>query len=112
MVQSLADLVASAMNVRVVYGDPISAEGKTIIPVAKVSGGFGARARPEGSEAPEGESASQGGGAGGGFSARPVGLIEVTPQRTRFIPAQNTTGVWMAAAGGLLLGLFLFRRRR
>ena len=32
----------NSASVKTVYGDPITAEGKTIIPVAKVTYGFGA----------------------------------------------------------------------
>lgn len=115
LVQSLADQFAGAMNVRMVYGDAINAEGKTIIPVAKVAGGFGAKAGRQGEDAgEEGESKdSDRGGAGGGFSAKPIGLIEITPDKTRFIPVQKSTNyLWLAGAGGFILGLLLFKRRR
>lgn len=116
LVQSLANQVATALNVRMIYGEPISAEGKTIIPVAKVAGGFGAGSGPDArdnadTEDGEGNSAATG-GAGGGFAARPVGLIEITPQKTRFIPVKSNAGLWAAAAGGFVLGVLLFRRRR
>lgn len=39
--QSLAERLQQSANVSSVFGEPIAAQGRTIIPVAKISYGFG-----------------------------------------------------------------------
>lgn len=78
IVRKLGETLSSTATVKSVFGDPIHAEGRTVIPVARViygfGGGFGSghgqplRADEAGS-APEGE----GGGGGGGALAYPAG---------------------------------------
>ena len=114
-IQSLSERLQSSANVKTVYGDPIVAEGKTIIPVARVAYGFGGgsgsrKMEGEGGEENEGgESAGSGGG--GGVAASPVGVVEITPQETRFIPFEERRKLVLALMIGLFLGLFIGRRR-
>ncbi len=72
-------------SVEAVYGQPVESEGKIIIPVASVSYAFGLGIG-EG-QGPQLEGGSQpsgsGGGGGGGVQAKPVAVIEITPERTR-----------------------------
>jgi uncharacterized spore protein YtfJ len=94
-----------------VYGDPISAEEKTIIPVAKVGYCFGVGLNPlrKGSEPqPEGMEA---GGMGGGIRVRPLGVVEVTKEGRRFIPIGERRNVAGALLLGVLLGLLIASRR-
>jgi len=99
-------------GINTVYGDPIVAEGKTIIPVAKVAYGFGAGAGPprkgEGEDQTGGKEA---GGGGGGIVARPVGVIEITKEETKFVPIDERRKLAGALIIGLLLGLWLGSRR-
>jgi len=44
LLQSLKDSVLTQASVKTIYGEPIQAQGKTIIPVARISYGFGAGA--------------------------------------------------------------------
>jgi uncharacterized spore protein YtfJ len=61
-------------GVRTVYGDPISAEGRTIIPVARVAYGFGGGGGTSGTPAaPAPNLTGEGAGGGGGGHAVPVG---------------------------------------
>jgi uncharacterized spore protein YtfJ len=105
--QSIIDRIQSSASVKTVYGDPITAEGKTIVPVAKVGYCFGvgigprpAILRREGEEHTEGKET---GGMGGGFRAKPLGVLEITKDETKFIPIGETGKL----AGALLIGLFL-----
>ena len=41
LIQSISERVQTTASVKAVYGEPITAEGKTIIPVARVRYGFG-----------------------------------------------------------------------
>lgn len=114
--QSFVDSLGST-GVKKIFGDPISAEGRTIIPVAKLAYGFGGgveykpssggNGREQSSEAVKTE--SEGTGGGGGIAAMPLGVIEVTRDETRYIPVNNSRKLLGAMAMGLLAGL-AFRR--
>ena len=102
-------------NIKTIYGEPIEVEGKSIIPVAKVmyglGGGFGKaktidrEGRKE--EKPAGESG------GGGIRIVPIGVIEVSRDKTNFVSLDNKKVsllivVLIAFLAGLILGRFLF----
>jgi uncharacterized spore protein YtfJ len=44
LLQSLKESILSQANVKAIYGEPISAHGKTVIPVARIMYGYGAGA--------------------------------------------------------------------
>ena len=87
LLQSLKDSIVGQAGVKTVFGEPIAAQGKTIIPIAKLIYGYGGGAGTGG----VGNSGAQGEGGGGGAGVRaiPVGVIEVSDQQTRFIPITN-----------------------
>ncbi|MDA0204387.1 MAG: spore germination protein GerW family protein [Acidobacteria bacterium] len=109
MLGKIGESLASTATVRSVFGEPIHAEGKTIIPVAKVAYGFGAGGGPKPSKRNQGPGeAPDGGGGGGGVRAFPAGALEITQAGTRFVPFTDyrlVIGVF--TAGFLLGGLFL-----
>jgi uncharacterized spore protein YtfJ len=109
--QSLLDRLQQSANVKAVYGEPITAQGKTIIPVAKVGFGLGGGSGPNKPATAGDEKHGEGLGMGGGVGAKPMGVLEVTPEATRFIPITSDKKLLGAAAIGLLLGLILGRRR-
>jgi uncharacterized spore protein YtfJ len=41
LLQSLKESILSQANVKAIYGEPIAAHGKTVIPVAKIMYGYG-----------------------------------------------------------------------
>lgn len=85
LLERLADRLAGQASVRTVYGEPISTEGVTVIPVAKVRFGFGGGAgREVGAERSGG-----GGGGGGGAEARPLGFIEIKEGAATFTPIRE-----------------------
>ena len=45
LLQSLKENILGQAGVKTIYGEPISAQGKTVIPVAKVAYGYGAGRR-------------------------------------------------------------------
>jgi hypothetical protein len=63
--RSLGDHLQVGASVRNVYGDPVNVGGRTVIPIARVSYGFGV------GESEEDRSERAGSGTGGGLSARP-----------------------------------------
>lgn len=109
--ESIRGPLENTADVRKVFGEPIKLEGRTIIPVARVAygfgGGFGSQQK---SQAESGERG--GGGGGGGVKAMPVGVIEVTPTETRFIPITDGRRMAAAAGLGLLVGMFFAHRRK
>jgi len=90
------DELQKTANVNAVFGPPVTTGDKTIIPIASVTYGFGLGF---GEESQEGDSDSAGGG-GGAAIAKPLGLAEITPERTRIEPIVNEQAV---VAGGLAL---------
>jgi uncharacterized spore protein YtfJ len=109
ILQSVKESILAA-NVKSVYGEPISAQGKTVIPVAKIMYGYGGG----GGAGAGGDAKARGEGAGGGGGARaiPMGVIEVSDQQTRFVPITSRKKLAGAVAAGLVLGLLFARRRR
>jgi len=91
LIEGALDKVRATAGVKTVYGEPITLDGKTIIPIAKV-------------------------GAGVGADAAPVGVVEVSEQETKFVPInvrkKLTIAGALGAATGMLFGLFLGRSRR
>lgn len=106
--ESMFEPLTRSASVKSVYGEAISANGKTIIPVARVAYGFGGgRGRkPDESNPKEGE------GGGGGVYAVPVGVLEVSETETRFIPLSDKRRLAGAALIGFCMGAWWARRRR
>ena len=102
--QELLSSVLKNAGARTVYGDPVSAEGKTVVPVARVRFGFGG-----GSGKQTGQEPGEGGGGGGGIMARPVGLIEITSNETRFVPIVDPQSMAFALGFGIVFGWLVGR---
>jgi len=121
--EPIAEVFERNLSVRHVYAEPVRHGDTTIIPVAKVSYGFGA-----GGRRPAGRSAetdghtptdasgaeAQGGGGGGGGGARmtPVGALEIGPHGTRFIRYDELPRLAAAFAVGIGAGMLLASRMR
>ena len=103
--QSISQPLQTSATVKAVFGEAITAQGKTIIPVARVAFGFGGGS---GQGRPEGE----GRGGGGGVAAMPLGVYEVTAEETRFVPLNEGRNLLLAVAAGFVIGSFLARHRR
>lgn len=110
--KSIVEPLHASATVSRIYGEPVTAHGRTIIPVARVRYGFGGGAG-HGAKREEPVSGEGGGeGGGGGVMASPVGVIEITDQHTRFIPLHSHLGVAAAAFLGIGLGMLFSRRKR
>jgi len=101
---SQIETTPTSASARMVFGEPIKVGDRTIVPVARVGGGFGLgfggkRTLPETGEAAA-EQASRGGGGGGRLSARPVAVIEVSPEKVRVKPIVDVTRIVLS---GMLL---------
>jgi uncharacterized spore protein YtfJ len=109
--QSLAGCIQHGASAKTVFGEPITAEGRTLIPVAKVGYGWGGGLRPNQADPAEQETAEPRLGFGGGLGAKPLGVFEVSQEGTKFIPIGIGKKILGALAAGLIVGLILGRRR-
>lgn len=108
--QVMIDRLQGSASAKIIYGDPVTAHGRTIIPVGKVAWGFGGglgpgRIRPENLD-----KGSVGEGGGGGVAATPVGIIEISDAGTRFISIEQSWKPWAGLAAGILVGLIVGRK--
>ena len=102
----ISERVEGSANVSTVYGEPILAEGKTIIPVARVRYGFGGGF----GEGKGNEDEGQGGGGGGGAEVTPIGVIEITPEETRYISFEDRSRLIKAGFAFGLIAMFILGR--
>jgi uncharacterized spore protein YtfJ len=107
--ESLAERLRSTATVESVYGQPIHAEGRTIVPVARVAYGFGGGAADKNGKPEDGRPAT-GNGGGGGVRAVPAGVVELTRGGTRFVPIGIGRRLLAAGLLGLSIGVALGRR--
>jgi uncharacterized spore protein YtfJ len=110
ILQSLKESILTQASVKALYGEPISANGKTVIPVAKIMYAYGAGAGTGG--VGDSSARGEGGGGGGGVRAVPVGVIEISEQQTRFVPVTDRKKLAGAVLAGIGLGMWLGWRRR
>lgn len=93
-------------SVGAVFGEPVPAGEKSILPVADIKYGFGF-GYGEGTTPAEGEeeapSSGQGGGAGGGIAARPVAVLEVSAEGVTVKPVMDESRIALA---GILAGIW------
>ena len=105
--QSVAARIGESANVKSVYGEPILAQGRTIIPVARVCYGLGGGAgKRQQAEHGEGE------GGGGGLIAMPVGVFEVSDTGTRFVGLHDKRKMTAVGLVSFCLGMLVKSRRR
>ena len=112
--RKVTERLETSASVKTVYGEPMSIEGKAIIPVARVRYGFGAGGGSvsSGRENSDSGAENSGGGGGGGIEVTPVGIIEITAGETRFIPFEEKRRIVRALVIGTLIALFLLLRRK
>jgi uncharacterized spore protein YtfJ len=104
---TLADRFSTTGKVQSVFGEPIEAHGRTIIPVARVQYGLGAGGGGENKSNAEGTAGGAGGG--GGVKVTPIGVIEVSDAGTHFIRFFDPKMTARLVVGGIIIG-FLLRR--
>ncbi len=122
--ENLATRLGQTTTVKNVYGEPVVAGDKTIIPVAQImygfGGGYGYGKKPKkfstqenvSEEDAEKKNIGEGLGGGGGIVAKPKGVYEISNKCTRFIPANNTRLlIAMLLTGFVIRGLVHQGRR-
>ena len=107
LLDTFADLQEKA-DVNACFGEPVTIEGRTVIPVAEVAYGFGMGAGYGTTTEEDDDDVEEtsggvggGGGGGGGVKARPLAAIEVTPEGVWVEPIIDEQKVALA---GMLLG--------
>lgn len=112
--QSLSEAIESSAKANTVYGQPVERLDRTVVPLARIEyglggggggGGGGADGVGGGGGTSGDDDDTEGGGLGGGFSARPVGALELTDGGTRFV---TPTDRWQSVAlilAGFVCGL-------
>jgi uncharacterized spore protein YtfJ len=90
----LGEIMGRAARVDTVFGDPVTQDGLTVVPVARARWGFGGGRRLGG----DGE-ARGGMGGGGGMRVDPVGIVVIRGDDAEFRPIK------VEPRWGLLLGL-------
>jgi len=119
-IEKLASQLGQSATVKNVYGEPIKAGDKTIVPVAQIAygcgGGYGHGKRKidqqKESSDTDHESGGEGAGGGGGMFAKAKGVYEITPTCTRFIPASGAKILATGLVIGFIMRGLLFSRKR
>jgi uncharacterized spore protein YtfJ len=121
-IERIASGFGQTASVKTVFGDPIEAGEKKIIPVARIAygfgGGYGQGAKKKISQQLDDQSgdsqspAGEGAGGGGGMYAKAKGVFELGPQGTKFIPANANRELLFGLVLGFLIKAVFFSRRR
>ena len=86
--QSIKDMV----DVNTIVGEPVeSKDGTVIIPISKVSFGFGAGGSDFGQKNINNSDANFGGGSGGGATIEPVAFMVVGKEQIKLMPIEKNT---------------------
>jgi uncharacterized spore protein YtfJ len=119
LLDSAVEHLQKTAGVKTVYGEPLAVNGKTIIPVARVAYGFGGGSSPKKATGTADDTTSTTdqtpGGVGGGMAAKPVGVVEITPEETKFVPFGQKKRMALIGLLGSAVGLglgFMFGRTR
>ncbi|MFC7063057.1 hypothetical protein [Halobacillus seohaensis] len=110
-VRSIFEKFSNATDVSLIYGDPIEVGSKKVLPVAEakyhVGGGGG------GTDGNEAHPVSYGEGGGGSITVKPLGVYEITEEKTTYKPTYHLNQMAYLAffiTGGLLFFLSKFKK--
>lgn len=109
LLERIVDKLGGRAGVEAVFGAPIRAGERTVVPVARVRWAGGA-----GSGASE-KDGSSGSGGGGGVAADPIGYLEITPEAASFRPISGrypSPGLLLAVAVAVAIVLRAAARLR
>jgi len=96
-IEKLFAKIGDSLTVKRVFGEPIERDGVTVIPVARVSGGWGGGTGQD-------EEGSKGTGGGDGMSAKPAGVFTIRDGRVKWMPSVDPAHM-MAVMVLVLLGV-------
>jgi uncharacterized spore protein YtfJ len=114
LLSDMLERIKEAANVRLVFGDPVSVNERTFIPVATIVYGFGAGSGGGHGPVHDGEVTGLGGGGGGGGFVRvqPVAVLEVSASGTKVRPIIDWTHLAVAGLGLIRVWLRIALRRK
>ena len=111
--ESVKREIADRLTAHTAYGEPVTVDGVTVIPVARIMVGYGAGGVGEASRPHNGEEASPlPSGGGGGGVVQPLGFIEVSGTGARWVPLEPPVGETIMRALGIAAILVPFGGRR
>jgi uncharacterized spore protein YtfJ len=103
----MLERAAQSARVDTAYGEARQVNGRTVIPVARVTyGGGGGEGKGKHGDTDEGE----GGGGGLGVRVQPLGVFVVTDQQERWVPVVDVTRVILAGCAVATLALLTIGR--
>jgi uncharacterized spore protein YtfJ len=107
VLEMFATRVDEAMNVKRVFGEPIARDGLTIIPTARMSGGYGGGEGPATTESGEGTRT----GVGGGSFVRAVasGVFVIKGDKVRWLPAVDVNRMLLGMQVVAVVAMFVAR---
>src|ERR1051326_2505763 len=110
VLQYLKESIVNHATVKAIYGEPVTAQGRTVIPVAKIMYGYGAGSGTGGL----GEASARGEGGGGGVGVRaiPIGVVDISQHETRFVPITDRKRLAGAILAGTVFGMLVAWSRR
>ena len=123
MLESINEKLQKTADVKFVFGSMIETKEKSIIPVSaiKYSIGGGSGHGPdlskikgiakENSEEETKENRPGGEGVGGRFSNQPLGIFEITGEKTRFVPVIPVKAIIIAISIWLVTRIFKKKRK-
>lgn len=91
-IADIQDIAKKMTDTRMVYGAPITADGVTVIPAARIGGGGG------GGQGAQAENQGEGIGGGFGLTARPVGAFVVHDGKVSWRPVLDLNRALLAWA--------------
>lgn len=101
LLEHLADKLGARAGARAVFGEPVTAGGVTVIPVAEAAFGFGGGS----GTGRDVKAARTGGGGGGGAGARPRGFIVIADGTAASTPVRHPWADVVLPAAAFVTGL-------
>lgn len=91
LARTVLEQLQETINTKTIVGQPIVAGETTVVPITKVSFGFGVG----GKQAKDAKDTSSfGGGSGGGATLEPMGFIVISDGDARLVPFNQGLTVW------------------
>ncbi len=112
LVKELIEKLKTQTSSKLLFGEPIVKDSKTVIPVGKISvctiGNFNIfrRCNWRKDENCETNDSHE------NIEVKPVGVIEITEEETKFIPIRDLKKTALIFSLGLFVGLFLFGKKK
>jgi sporulation protein YtfJ len=86
MLSAIVGEIKSVAKSETIIGNPVTLGDKTVVPIVKITAGFGAG----GGEGSEGDKRSGfGGGGGGGVSIEPAAFLVIDGEKVSLLPAKS-----------------------